>query len=206
VSIDDRVILQFTLPGNYPSSRNPVVGVSAPSLSKTQHQSLQTRLNSILDDLSSSSEERLLEIIESFREQIQTTSTSSTTETAGPEPSPASISSVPQGPTVVVLIWFHHLLSTTKRKAIKSLDSLRGISKPGYPGILVLQGPKTAIDEAITELKSMRWQAIQVRGEIECEKPLIQHGIHEVEKVAEVVGKLDEIGLGDWCLSALKMK
>ena len=206
MSFGDRVILQFTLPENYPSTRNPVVGVLAPSLSKTQHQSLQTCLNSILDDLSSSTEERLLEIIECFKDQIPTTTTSSLTETAGPDVLPASISSVPQGPTVVVLIWFHHLLSTTKRKAIKSLELLRSISKPGYPGILVLQGPKTAIDEAITELKSMRWQAIQVRGEIECENSLLQHGIHEVEKVAEVVGKLEEIGLGDWCLSALKMK
>jgi hypothetical protein len=202
--VDDGVVLFFTLPLSYPSKRNPIVAVSAPRLSESQRQSLQKELNSILDGLSSSTEERLLEIVEAFREQIPTASTISAIEATTLEPSVSS-NPVPDIPAFVVLIWFHHLLSTTKRKAIKSLDSLRGISKPGYPGILVLQGPKLALDEAITDLKSMRWQAIQVRGEIECVK-LLQNGIHEVEKVAEVVAKMEEIELGDWCLSALKMK
>ena len=204
MSIDDKVTLQFTLPERYPSNGNPIVGFTAPSLSKTQHQALQTHLNSILHGLSSSDNERLLEIIESLKEFLPTTLSSFTTEGTLPDTS-TTVDPISEGPNVIVLIWFHHLLSTTKRKAIKSLDSLRGISKPGYPGILVLQGSKASVDEAITELKSMRWQVIQVRGEIECEQELAV-GIHEVEKVAEVVAKMEEIGLGDWCLSALKMK
>lgn len=206
MSIDDKVTLQFTLPEKYPSNDNPVVGLLAPSLCKAQHQTVQARLNSILNDLASSSEERLLEIIESFREHIPVTLTPSTTQSAVSESfAPARTEPAQDGRSIIVLIWFHHLLSTTKRTAIKSLSSLRGISKPGYPGILVLQGSKPAVGEAITELKSMRWQAIQVRGEVECQQQL-QNGIHEVEKVAEVVAKMEEIGLEEWCLSALKMK
>jgi hypothetical protein len=107
---------------------------------------------------------------------------------------------------LIVLIWFHHLLSTTKRKAILAFESLRGISKPGYPGILVLQGPKDIVNDAVTELKGMRWQAMQVRGEIECHKKQLDEGIHEVETVAEIVERMQTLGLEDWCLSALRMK
>jgi hypothetical protein len=105
-----------------------------------------------------------------------------------------------------MLIWFDHLLSTTKRKSILALDSLRGISKPGYPGILVLQGPKNNLDEAVSELKAMRWQTMQVRGEIESPDSQFVIGIHEVETVAEVVERLESMGLGEWCLRALRMK
>lgn len=202
--MDNKTTLPFTLPASYPSNGQPIVGVSAQHVSNGQLQSLQAALNTILDSLSSSTEERLLQIIESFREHVRTTLTQPAIEAIDPKAT-AKAEATPVSPTVVVLIWFHHLLSTTKRKAIKSLESLCGISKPGYPGILVLQGRKPALDEAITELKSMRWQAMQVRGEVECGKKL-DSGIHEVEKVAEVVTKMDEIGLGDWCLSALKMK
>lgn len=202
--MEKKISLHLALPASYPSNGQPIVGVSAQHVSESQLQSLQTALSTILDGLVSSTEERLLQIIESFREHIHTILTQPAIDAVDPNAT-ATTEPISITPTVVVLIWFHHLLSTTKRKAIKSLESLCGISKPGYPGILVLQGPKPALDEAITELKSMRWQAMQVRGEIECEKEL-ESGIHEVEKVAEVVTKMEEIGLGDWCLSALKMK
>jgi len=52
----------------------------------------------------------------------------------------------------------------------------------------------------------MSWQAIQVRDEIEDHKPQLNEGIHEVETVAEVVEHMEALGLGDWCLAALRMK
>ena len=41
------------------------------------------------------------------------------------------------------LIWFHHILSTTKRKAVVKWAAeleLGGYSKPGYPGVLIVEG------------------------------------------------------------------
>lgn len=41
------------------------------------------------------------------------------------------------------LIWFHHILSTAKRKAIVSWSAkleIGGFSKPGYPGVLIIEG------------------------------------------------------------------
>jgi hypothetical protein len=199
--LKDKITLHFTLPKTYPSQSNPIVTFSALNLSKTDHHALQTILRDLLSSLSSSTEERLLEIIESFTSSIP--SASASTSTAESTILPQSVSHVPD---FVVLIWFHHLLSTTKRKAILSLHSLRGISKPGYPGILVLQGPKNILDDAIVELKGMNWQAMQVRGEIESHEKFLDKGIHEVETVAEIVAKMEVLGLGDWCLVALRMK
>jgi hypothetical protein len=175
----------------------------APSLPKVEHHELQTKLNEILTSLSSSREERLLEIVENFTTAIPSSQHSTTTSTSFEN---HTAKAAEKTPTFIILIWFHHLLSTTKRKSILALDSLRGISKPGYPGILVLQGPKDSLDEAITELKGMRWQAMQVRAEIQCDETLVEEGIHEVETVAEVVEKMESVGLGYWCLSALRMK
>jgi hypothetical protein len=158
-------------------------------------------LNDLLGSLASKDDERLHEIIDAFISWTPSSSSAMLTE----ESSLPLESSTP-ATNFVILIWIHHLLSTTKRKAILALEALRGLSKPGYPGILVLQGPKDALDNAVTNLKAMKWQAMQVRAEIECNDKQLKDGIHEVEKVSEVVEKLEELQLGDWCLSALRMK
>jgi hypothetical protein len=197
------IVLQFTLPPNYPSHSNPAVNLVGLTLSKSRHHELQNNLNEILSALSSSSDERLLEIIETFSTFL--ISPGQATEPAEPARPVIPMTTQDEAPIFIILIWFHHLLSTIKRKSILKLDSLRGISKPGYPGILVLQGPKDTLDEAVMELKGMKWQAMQVRAEIECNS-ILEQGIHEVETVAEVVERMGSLGLGDWCLSALRMK
>jgi len=157
-------------------------------------------LNNLLSSLSSSTEERLLEIVDVFTSFIPTSSQEQIDITVKP------VANTSQTPTIVVLIWFHHLLSLTKRKAILALSSLRGVSKPGYPGVLVLQGHRDVVEDAIVELKGMKWQAMQVRGEIVWNDSTLEDGIHEVETVSEVVERMERLGLGDWCLSALRMK
>ena len=201
--MDKSINLRLILPLKYPQESNPVVELIAPTVSKSTHHELQTKLNDILSSLGDSSEERLLELVESFISFIP----SLTQSEQPPQTSRCTASSVEskKSPIFIILIWFHHLLSTTKRKSILALDSLRGVSKPGYPGILILQGQKDLLDDAVTELKGMRWQAMQVRAELEFDEKRLDPGIHEVESVAEVVERMELLGLGDWCLSALRM-
>jgi hypothetical protein len=149
--------LHFTLPKGYPAQQNPVVSFSAPNLSKAEHQALQAKLNDINSFLSST-DERILEIIDLFNSSIVIATQESSSQVYSPQ------STTSHDSNVVVLIWFHHLLSLTKRKSILVLPSVRGISKPGYPGILVLQGHKTLVHDAIAELKRTKWQAMQVRA------------------------------------------
>ena len=201
IRVQEKITLQFSLPKAYPTRANPVVTFTAPSLLKVDHRDIQAKLNDLLSSLATSSEERLLEIIDSFISYIPSKEQASTIA-----PSSNSIELTPTSSNCIVLIWFHHLLSTTKRKSILALQFLRGISKPGYPGILILQGPKDILNDAVRELKGMNWQAMQVRDEIEDHEQQLNEGIHEVETVAEVVERMEALGLGDWCLAALRMK
>lgn len=74
-------------------------------------------------------------------------------------------------PLKTVVIWLHHLLNTNKRKLALSpgLDagSVSGLTRPGYPGVMVFTGPKDAVDSHVAELRSQRWQAFQVRYDSE---------------------------------------
>ncbi len=70
-----------------------------------------------------------------------------------------------------VIIWLHHLLNTNKRKLALNPTILGpeidGMAKPGYPGVLVFSGPKPSVDSHVSELRSQRWHAFQVRYDSE---------------------------------------
>ncbi|KEF58892.1 uncharacterized protein A1O9_03735 [Exophiala aquamarina CBS 119918] len=87
----------------------------------------------------------------------------------------------PMAPKTVI-IWLHHLLATSKRKLAiaPSLTvaspatstpakvtapaiSVSGLSKPGYPGIMIFSGAAALVDAHVRELKDLNWQAFQVR-------------------------------------------
>lgn len=88
---------------------------------------------------------------------------------------------------VRALIWFHHIAANSKRRFIVERArelGIRGASKPGWPGVVVCQGGEEAVEEFIIAIKSLGWQAIQVR----CLEPLtdsdkrgFQDEFHEVE-------------------------
>jgi hypothetical protein len=64
------------------------------------------------------------------------------------------------------LVWFHHIKSETKRKAIVAMAreaGLRGLSKPGFPGLIAVEGREAAVEDYVSALREMRWQAMEVR-------------------------------------------
>lgn len=97
-----------------------------------------------------------------------------------------------------VIIWLHHLLALSKRKLAVSPASplVRGITKPGYPGVMVFSGPAAAVSEHVETLKRENWQAFQVRLE-EDVGWVFGHseGVVEVESMSEVVKEV-EVGKG----------
>jgi hypothetical protein len=88
----------------------------------------------------------------------------------------------PMAPKTVI-IWLHHLLATSKRKlainptltasmstsssatnnSTTATSSLSGMTKPGYPGIMIFSGASALVDAHVRELKDLNWQAFQVR-------------------------------------------
>jgi hypothetical protein len=92
-------------------------------------------------------------------------------------------------PNKTVIIWLHHLLALSKRKlALSPSPSVSGITKPGYPGVMIFSGPATAVTEHVNILKAENWQAFQVRYEGE-EHWDFAHGgtVKELETMSEVV-------------------
>mmetsp|Transcript_19790 Transcript_19790/g.27820 ORF Transcript_19790/g.27820 Transcript_19790/m.27820 type:complete len:506 (+) Transcript_19790:39-1556(+) len=66
------------------------------------------------------------------------------------------------------LIYSHHIIAKSKRKAISDLSrdySLGGYAKIGWPGIIIIEGEESKCDLFIHEIRRMRWQHLVVRGE-----------------------------------------
>jgi hypothetical protein len=65
-------------------------------------------------------------------------------------------------------IFYISLNSGTKRAFIQDCAnylSLGGFSKPGYPGIVVIEGDKLDVLEWVNRVQRLRWKHMVVRGE-----------------------------------------
>ena len=106
-----------------------------------------------------------------------------------------------------IIVWLHHLLNTNKRKlALSPPSGVSGITKPGYPGVLIYSGPESAVQEQITELKQQNWQAFQVRLESD-EEWTFSHGqgVKEVEAMKDIVAGIGE-ARKEVFMEAMRMK
>lgn len=94
-------------------------------------------------------------------------------------------------PSRTVIIWLHHLLALSKRKLAVSPSSISGLTKPGYPGIMLFSGSRSAVSEHVDALRAQNWQAFQIRYD-ENELWEFGHGgVREVETMAELARAID---------------
>lgn len=130
------------------------------------------------------------------------------TEAQDQEPSTLEIKEDPSNVVMKrILIWTHHLLALSKRKDIIQWSSelhLNGISKPGYPGIIIVEGDGLEVDEFITRIKGLNWQAITVRHE-ETDTLRRLDGFHEVSDMSDVSKRMEGAGLRDMFMTAMKI-
>ncbi|KAM0720965.1 hypothetical protein Q7P37_003250 [Cladosporium fusiforme] len=113
----------------------------------------------------------------------------------------------PEGGRATIVVWLHHLLNSNKRKmALSPNAALSGVTKPGYPGVLVYSGPANAVREHVAELKELNWAAFQVRLDVD-EAWNFAHGkgVKEVEGMGDLVGEIEEAKKEDFML-AVKIK
>jgi hypothetical protein len=174
--IQNGALLQLRLPDSYPESGLPDV-IAASDASKTD---IRTATKTAIKELGlMEGEEALDAIIVAFQSVLESASTAQPSTTTG---------SNDNDTCRTVIIWLHHLLALTKRKLALSPTTLSGITKPGYPGIMIFSGPASAVTEHVNTLKAENWQAFQVRYE---ENLLWKFGhgkgVKEVETMAEVV-------------------
>ncbi|KAI8937622.1 hypothetical protein NX059_005332 [Plenodomus lindquistii] len=183
--------LHIRLPQSYPKAGLPDV-ISATGPAKTD---LRVQIKTALKELGlADGEEALDAFIATFQQIIETRSgdrdadsNSKAQQTLDSKPAQKT----EQKPKTVI-IWLHHLLNTNKRKLAlsppPSSPPVSGITKPGYPGVLIYSGPSGPVTEHVNTLKAQNWQAFQVRYEEE-EPWTLAHseGVKEVESMSDVV-------------------
>jgi hypothetical protein len=171
-------ILQLRLPDSYPESGLPDV-IAASNAAKTD---IRTATKSAIKDAGLiEGEEALDALIAAFQQVLESNITTQ-------NDNQSSSRTVDTDGAKTVIIWLHHLLATSKRKLAISPTTLSGLTKPGYPGVMIFSGPASAITEHVNTLKAENWQAFQVRYE---EDVLweFRHGkgVKETETLGEVV-------------------
>lgn len=164
-----------------------------------------------IDDLGLSTGEEILDaIIQAFEEV--TSERQEATDASNPL-SDSNENSVSNDMYKTVIIWLHHLLNTNKRKLALNpsvnMDQVSGITKPGYPGILVYSGTTAAVDAHVSELRNQRWQAFQIRLEDVSEDMWVfshGHGIKELESMSELTQSISSQDHRQTFLKAIGIK
>ncbi len=67
-----------------------------------------------------------------------------------------------------LVAWFHHILDDTKRRNLRAwaeAAGLRGMSRHGTPGCLVVEGPRPAVEWYVRKLRGCKWKTMDIRGE-----------------------------------------
>lgn len=153
--------LCYTLPLQYPNSCKPHVflscGAEVPNESRTK---LRASLSKIVD-----SQVEGIECLDTIASEFRRFLADETDAVSSEAPSSIlggtnagsdAISRNLDGHGLRIILWMHHLLATTKRRAIVQYSKelgLAGFSKPGYPGAVYVEGPADQVKVFVRELK-----------------------------------------------------
>ncbi|KAF2731043.1 hypothetical protein EJ04DRAFT_499452 [Polyplosphaeria fusca] len=182
--VDRTALLHLRLPEKYPEEGLPEI-IEARGLSKDD---ARDKIKPVIATLREG-EEVLDAVIEAFQSIVAETGGSSL---LAPDNEPSNDAAATEA-NKTVIIWLHHLLALTKRKlALSPAPSIAGMTKPGYPGVMIFTGPANAVKDHVSALKTENWQAFQVRYEAE-ELWTFGHGmsVREVETIAEVAKAIE---------------
>ncbi|KAI0152855.1 hypothetical protein GGR57DRAFT_503365 [Xylariaceae sp. FL1272] len=187
-----RATLVLRLPDSY-----PLEGVPEVIFATGHHKDLRSETKAAFQALESPTGEEVLDaLLLAFQELVSSQANASEaalsqTEVLEPEGT-ASLST-----NKTIIIWLHHLLATGKRKLALHPSTggsqLSGITKPGYPGVMIFSGERSVVNAHVSELRSQRWQAFQIRFDsddlkTDLEPWQFRHGagIREVESMSEI--------------------
>ncbi|KAK4614045.1 hypothetical protein CLAFUW4_09346 [Fulvia fulva] len=193
----DRAGLKLRVPYDYLQSGLPDV-VSA-SIGK---QDVRDQIKKIVSECSTG-EEVLDSIIASFNDLVESAADDFH---AAQAPSTANTDTTNDAKATII-VWLHHLLNSNKRKqCLAPPNGVSGVTKPGYPGVLIYSGPLKAVHDQVNDLKQLNWAAFQIRLESE-EEWHFQHGagVVEVEAMKDLVAEVGE-AKKEVFLEAMRMK
>ena len=152
-------------------------------------------------------EEILDSIFLAFHEELDSQAKCSTAQDST-QTKPQRSAQQSLGERATVVVYLHHLLNTAKRKEVLTPPSadVSGVSKPGYPGVLIFSGPASEVRRHVFALKQLNWQAFQPRLEVDEEWTFAHgRGVKEVETMKDVVAELGEEKRSEF-LKAMRIK
>lgn len=163
----DRVEVFAELPHYYPALELPVVTVSYPNISSSQHNQLKSLVAAALMDLQQTEETFLFPFISWIQEAEDVQKVLRNKSVADNRQEKVDVK-VKEERLERLWIYSHHIYSKRKRSSIiqqaKDLK-LTGFSLPGKPGIICVEGYQKDTQEFWRIIKAMHWQRIQVRLE-----------------------------------------
>ncbi|CAG5177731.1 uncharacterized protein ALTATR162_LOCUS8353 [Alternaria atra] len=191
-SHNDHASLLLRLPESYPELGLPDI-ISATDAAKDD---LRIRVKYAVTELELAEGEEVLDAIVAAFQQVVESAPAKSNMTPANSDSKADAN---DNTSKTVIVWLHHLLNTNKRKIAllppAVTPPVSGLTKPGYPGILVYSGPSVAVTEHVNDLKAKNWQAFQVRYEGE-ELWHFTHGmgVKEMESMSDIVKGVETEG------------
>ncbi|EOA85648.1 uncharacterized protein SETTUDRAFT_132354 [Exserohilum turcica Et28A] len=191
---DTHASFLLRLPETYPLSGFPDI-ISATDAAKND---LREPFRDAVRELGLMQGEEVLDAIIAAFEQLAASAFCQSSTTKQNSLSTAAATASPETPKAII-VWLHHLLNTNKRKLAlsppPSLPPVSGLTKPGYPGVLVYSGPSSAVTEHVNLLKAQNWQAFQVRYE-EDKLWTFAHGtgVKEMESMSDIVKGVEAPG------------
>ncbi|KAG7402183.1 RWD domain-containing protein 2B [Phytophthora boehmeriae] len=159
-------VLTLTCPLGYPEDEPMTFEVQCPQLSRVEMETLQSELLELTTSACAAQEVvglQLYQQMHEFLSQVQRNKGSSEVQSEEVDK---------DVPTKAVLgrraIYFHHIIASNKRRVVKewALElQLGGFSKIGWPGVVIVEGEETNVQEYVRRLQHLRWKQITVRGE-----------------------------------------
>ncbi|KAI0102824.1 hypothetical protein GGR51DRAFT_562279 [Nemania sp. FL0031] len=201
-------ILVLRLPDTYPLDGSPEF------ISATGHykEDLRSTINSTFRSIRAPAGEEVLDVLLLAFGDLVSSQDNSNLRTTTQETRQSKLKESDVSTNKTVVIWLHHLLNTNKRKlALNPLlnnSKISGVTKPGYPGVLVFSGERNTVESHVSELRNQRWQAFQVRYETNDGLWEFKHGpgIYEVESMSDVAQSIVNPQQRDIFLSSIGIK
>lgn len=161
------VWLKFGLPMGYPQEKASIDATSLGSRLNAERESLVVAAREALTGESATLYDAVVaanDVLADLAEEAETSS--------------AVVEASIERETVVVdpcrlsrkLVYSHHIIADSKRAGLKELSLALGVTalvKIGWPGVIVLEGERTAVEAFVCVIQRWRWKHLVVRGEQE---------------------------------------
>ncbi|KAL3666611.1 hypothetical protein V7S43_008234 [Phytophthora oleae] len=190
--------LTLTCPPGYPESDPMLFEMKCPQLSRADMENLNAELKELAIAAYEAQELvglQLYQQMSDFLSQVQSRARVEDEQCDVP----------PQETAECVLgrraIYFHHIIASNKRRVVKEWArelQLGGFSKIGWPGVVIVEGAESNVQEYVRRLQHLRWKQITVRGEqTEGVKDDSTEGIDSLRRLPCSFHEFPENGMSD---------